>query len=234
MMNLNGKVAVITGASSGIGAGIAQAFAQQHMNVVLGGRNEQRLKEVASNIQEETQVQVSTFVVDVTKNEEVNHLVEFAQKQFGKIDVLVNSAGQMLSSTVTDGDVEAWDTMLDVNVKGMLYGINAVLPKFLEQSSGHIINIASISGFEVTKQSTLYSMTKTAVHTLTQGLEKELAKTGVRATSISPGMVETSMTESTDWGGRKKLEPKDIAEAAIYALQQPAHVNVNEVTVRPV
>jgi NADP-dependent 3-hydroxy acid dehydrogenase YdfG len=234
MMNLNGKVAVVTGASSGIGAGIAQAFAQQQMNVVLGGRNEQRLKEVASNIQEETQVQVSTFVVDVTKNEEVNNLVNFAQEQFGKIDVLVNSAGQMLSSAVTDGDVDAWDTMLDVNVKGMLYGINAVLPKFLAQSSGHIINIASISGFEVTKQSTLYSMTKTAVHTLTQGLEKELAKTGVRATSISPGMVETSMTASTDWGGRKKLEPKDIAEAAIYALQQPAHVNVNEVTVRPV
>lgn len=233
-MNLNGKVAVVTGASSGIGAGIAQAFAQQQMNVVLGGRNEQRLKEVASNIQEETQVQVNTFVVDVTKNEEVNNLVNFAQEQFGKIDVLVNSAGQMLSSAVTDGDVDAWDTMLDVNVKGMLYGINAVLPKFLAQSSGHIINIASISGFEVTKQSTLYSMTKTAVHTLTQGLEKELAKTGVRATSISPGMVETSMTASTDWGGRKKLEPKDIAEAAIYALQQPAHVNVNEVTVRPV
>lgn len=233
-MNLNGKVAVITGASSGIGAGIAQAFAQQQMNVVLGGRNEQRLKEVASSIQEDTQVQVRTFVVDVTKNDEVNYLVNFAQEQFGKIDVLVNSAGQMLSSAVTDGDVDAWDTMLDVNVKGMLYGINAVLPKFLAQSSGHIINIASISGFEVTKQSTLYSMTKTAVHTLTQGLEKELAKTGVRATSISPGMVETSMTESTDWGGRKKLEPKDIAEAAIYALQQPAHVNVNEVTVRPV
>lgn len=233
-MNLNGKVAVITGASSGIGAGIAQAFAQQQMNIVLGGRNEQRLKEVASSIQEDTQVQVRTFVVDVTKNSEVNNLVNFAQEQFGKIDVLVNSAGQMLSSAVTDGDVDAWDTMLDVNVKGMLYGINAVLPKFLAQSSGHIINIASISGFEVTKQSTLYSMTKTAVHTLTQGLEKELAKTGVRATSISPGMVETSMTESTDWGGRKKLEPKDIAEAAIYALQQPAHVNVNEVTVRPV
>lgn len=233
-MNLNGKVAIITGASSGIGAAIAQAFAQKHMNVVLGGRNEQRLKEVATSIQDETQVQVSTFVVDVTKKEEVSNLVNYAQQQFGKIDVLVNSAGQMLSSAVTDGDVEAWDTMLDVNVKGMLYGINAVLPKFLEQSSGHIINIASISGYEVTKQSTLYSMTKTAVHTLTQGLEKELAKTGVRATSISPGMVETSMTESTDWGNRKKLEPQDIAEAAIYALQQPAHVNVNEVTVRPV
>lgn len=92
----------------------------------------------------------------------------------------------MLSSSVTEGNVDAWDTMIDVNIKGTLYGINAVIPEFLAQSSGHIINIASISGFEVTKQSTLYSATKAAVHTITQGLEKDLAKTGVRVTSISP------------------------------------------------
>ncbi|MDN6672430.1 MAG: SDR family NAD(P)-dependent oxidoreductase, partial [Staphylococcus equorum] len=141
---------------------------------------------------------------------------------------------QMLSSAITDGDVEAWDAMIDVNVKGTLYGINAVLPTFLGQSSGHIINIASISGFEVTKKSTLYSASKAAVHAITQGLEKELAKTGVRTTSISPGMVDTPLSGETDWGERKKLDPEDIAEAAIYALQQPSHVNVNEVTVRPV
>ena len=140
----------------------------------------------------------------------------------------------MLSSTITDGDVEAWENMIDVNVKGTLYGINAVLPMFLNQSTGHIINIASISGFEVTKQSTLYSASKAAVHTITQGLEKELAKTGVRVTSISPGMVDTPLSGNTDWGSRKKLDPQDIAEAVVYALQQPSHVNINEVTVRPV
>ena len=139
----------------------------------------------------------------------------------------------MLSSAITEGNVAAWDTMIDVNVKGTLYGINAVLPTFLEQSEGHIINIASISGFEVTKKSTMYSATKAAVHSITQGLEK-LAKTGVRVTSISPGMVDTPLSGDTDWGERKKLDPEDIASSVIYALQQPSHVNVNEITVRPV
>ena len=145
----------------------------------------------------------------------------------------MNSAGQMLSPAITDGDVEAWETMIDVNVKGTLYGINAALPHFKKQGSGHIINIASISGFEVTKQSTMYSATKAAIHTITQGLEKELARTGIRVTSISPGMVDTPMG-SGDFGDRKKLEAKNIAEAVVYALEQPSHVNVNEITVRPV
>ncbi len=104
----------------------------------------------------------------------------------------------------------------------------------LEQSSGHLINIASISGFEVTKSSTIYSATKAAVHTITQGLEKELAKAGVKVTSISPGMVDTAITATYNPTDRKKLEPQDIAEAVLYALTQPKHVNVNEITVRPV
>src|SRR5699024_10926749 len=129
---------------------------------------------------------------------------------------------------------KAWESMIDTNVKGTLYGINAVIPTFLNQSSGHIINIASISGFEVTKMSTIYSATKAAVHTITQGLEKELAKTGVRVTSVSPGMAYTRLREKTEWRETKKLESKDISEAVVYALQQPKHVNVNEITVRPV
>ena len=216
MTELANKVAVVTGASSGIGAAIAKSFSSHKINLVLAGRNETRLKNVETEITTQYDVNVETHVT------------------FGQIDVLVNSAGQMLSSSVTEGNVDAWDTMIDVNIKGTLYGINAVIPEFLAQSSGHIINIASISGFEVTKQSTLYSATKAAVHTITQGLEKELAKTGVRVTSISPGMVDTPLSSDTDWGGRKKLEANDIAEAAVYALLQPAHVNVNEVTVRPV
>ena len=227
MTELANKVAVVTGASSGIGAAIAKSFASHKINLVLAGRNETRLKNVETEITTQYDVNVETHVTDVTSNASVNGLIEFTKQTFGQIDVLVNSAGQMLSSSV-------WDTMIDVNIKGTLYGINAVIPEFLAQSSGHIINIASISGFEVTKQSTLYSATKAAVHTITQGLEKELAKTGVRVTSISPGMVDTPLSSDTDWGGRKKLEANDIAEAAVYALLQPAHVNVNEVTVRPV
>lgn len=140
----------------------------------------------------------------------------------------------MLSSKITDYQVDEWDSMIDVNIKGTLYTAQVALPTMLEQSSGHLINIASISGFEVTKSSTIYSATKARVHTITQGLEKELAKTGVKVTSISPGMVDTAITAAYNPTDRKKLEPQDIAEAVLYALTQPKHVNVNEITVRPV
>ncbi|MVI62574.1 SDR family NAD(P)-dependent oxidoreductase, partial [Staphylococcus aureus] len=170
----------------------------------------------------------------VTNREDIDRAVQQAVEEFGKVDILVNSAGQMKSSAITEGEVQAWDDMIDVNLKGTLYAINAVMPHFQQQQSGHIVNIASISGFEVTKSSALYSATKAAVHAITQGLEKELAKTGIRSTSISPGMVDTAMTSDTDWGSRKMLEPKDIANAVVYALTQPSHVNVNEITVRPV
>ncbi|MHC3758070.1 SDR family oxidoreductase [Staphylococcus succinus] len=234
MIEIEDKVAIVTGASSGIGASIAHALSNYGVKVVLSGRNESRLNAVAKRIQEEVQTEVDTLTVDVTQKSDLERLVRHTQEKFGRVDILVNSAGKMLSSSITDDDVDAWDTMLDVNVKGTLYGIHAVLPEFLNQSSGHIINISSISGFEVTKKSTLYSATKAAIHSITQGLEKELAKTGVRATSISPGMVDTPLSGDTDWGERKKLDPNDIAEAVLYALQQPSHVNVNEITVRPV
>ncbi|MGW7939022.1 SDR family oxidoreductase [Staphylococcus xylosus] len=234
MSELKNKVAIVTGASSGIGASIAETLSQHGVKVVLTGRNETRLSDVAKQLRENSQSEIDTYIVDVTQKDEVAKLVKETENKFGRVDILVNSAGLMLSSAITDGDVEAWENMIDVNVKGTLYGINAVLPIFLNQSTGHIINIASISGFEVTKQSTLYSASKAAVHTITQGLEKELAKTGVRVTSISPGMVDTPLSGNTDWGSRKKLDPQDIAEAVVYALQQPGHVNINEVTVRPV
>ncbi|MBU6131560.1 SDR family oxidoreductase [Staphylococcus xylosus] len=234
MSELKNKVAIVTGASSGIGASIAETLSQHGVKVVLTGRNETRLSDVAKQLRENSQSEIDTHIVDVTQKDEVAKLVKEIENKFGRVDILVNSAGLMLSSAITDGDVEAWENMIDVNVKGTLYGINAVLPIFLNQSTGHIINIASISGFEVTKQSTLYSASKAAVHTITQGLEKELAKTGVRVTSISPGMVDTPLSGNTDWGSRKKLDPQDIAEAVVYALQQPSHVNINEVTVRPV
>lgn len=229
MTQLQYKVAVVTGASSGI----ATALAERQVQLVLAGRNQARLEETANHLKETYNAQVETVITDVTQRRQVEQLVEQAKSHYGHLDVIVNSAGQMLSPAITDGDVEAWETMIDVNVKGTLYGINAALPHFKKQGSGHIINIASISGFEVTKQSTMYSATKAAIHTITQGLEKELARTGIRVTSISPGMVDTPMG-SGDSGDRKKLEAKNIAEAVVYALEQPSHVNVNEITVRPV
>ena len=171
-MELTNKVAIITGGSSGIGASIAKSLAKQGVKVVLTGRNEVNLKQVADQVSELSETDVVTEILDVTSQEAVESVVSKVKQQFGSVDILVNSAGQMLSSAITEGNVAAWDTMIDVNVKGTLYGINAVLPTFLEQSEGHIINIASISGFEVTKKSTMYSATKAAVHSITQGLEK--------------------------------------------------------------
>ncbi|WP_407545451.1 SDR family oxidoreductase [Staphylococcus aureus] len=231
MTVLTDKVAVVTGAGSGIGEAIATLLHEEGAKVVLEGRNKEKLQNVANQLSQDS---VKVVPTDVTNKEEVDELIKIAQQTFGGLDIVINSAGQMLSSKITDYQVDEWDSMIDVNIKGTLYTAQAALPTMLEQSSGHLINIASISGFEVTKSSTIYSATKAAVHTITQGLEKELAKTGVKVTSISPGMVDTAITAAYNPTDRKKLEPQDIAEAVLYALTQPKHVNVNEITVRPV
>lgn len=231
MTVLTDKVAVVTGAGSGIGEAIATLLHEEGAKVVLAGRNKEKLQNVANQLSQDS---VKVVPTDVTKKEEVDELIKIAQQTFGGLDIVINSAGQMLSSKITDYQVDEWDSMIDVNIKGALYTAQAALPTMLEQSSGHLINIASISGFEVTKSSTIYSATKAAVHTITQGLEKELAKTGVKVTSISPGMVDTAITAAYNPSDRKKLDPQDIAEAVLYALTQPKNVNVNEITVRPV
>lgn len=231
MTVLTDKIAVVTGAGSGIGEAIATLLHEEGAKVVLAGRNKDKLQNVANQLAQDS---VKVVPTDVTKKEEVDELIKIAQQTFGGLDIVINSAGQMLSSKITDYQVDEWDSMIDVNIKGTLYTAQAALPTMLEQSSGHLINIASISGFEVTKSSTIYSATKAAVHTITQGLEKELAKTGVKVTSISPGMVDTAITAAYNPTDRKKLEPQDIAEPVLYALTQPSHVNVNEITVRPV
>ncbi|HBC7866104.1 TPA: SDR family oxidoreductase [Staphylococcus aureus] len=231
MTVLTDKIAVVTVAGSGIGEAIATLLHEEGAKVVLAGRNKDKLQNVANQLAQDS---VKVVPTDVTNKEEVDELMKIAQQTFGGLDIVINSAGQMLSSKITDYQVDEWDSMIDVNIKGTLYTAQAALPTMLEQSSGHLINIASISGFEVTKSSTIYSATKAAVHTITQGLEKELAKTGVKVTSISPGMVDTAITAAYNPSDRKKLDPQDIAEAVLYALTQPKHVNVNEITVRPV
>jgi len=235
MEQLQGKTVIVTGASSGIGEGIAEAFAMEGANVVLAARREEKLSSLKAEIEKQGNGKVLTVRTDISKQKDVENLVNQATEAFGQVDVLVNNAGQMLTAPVTSGKVDEWEQMIDVNIKGLLYNIHEVLPAMLERSSGHIINIASVSGFEVTKTSTVYSATKAAVRSISMGLEKELAKTGVRVTNISPGMVETPANTNSSWNPeRKQLKPQDIANAAIYAVKQPAYVNVNEITVRPV
>lgn len=234
MSTLQGKTAIITGASSGIGAGIAKKLAKEGANVVLAARTMEKLINIKKEIQTQGNENVLIVQTDVTNKQDIDHLVTKAQDAFSHIDILVNNAGQMLSAPVTSGKVNEWEQMIDVNIKGVLYGINSVLPSMIERSSGHIINISSVSGFEATKRSTVYSATKFAVRAISIGLEKELAKTGVRVTNISPGMVDTSLASGSTWNGRKKLKTNDIANAVVYAITQPDYVNVNELTIRPV
>lgn len=230
---LMGKTAVVTGASSGIGAAIAKELADNGANVVLAARNKEKLQKVEQEIDRTDQTMC--VKVDVTKRGDVDTLIERVKSQFNQVHIMVNGAGIMGSSSVRAGDVSNWDQMIDLNIKGLLYGIHSVLPDMLEEQNGHIVNIGSESGIEVEKRLTVYNATKFAVRSISMGLEKELAQTGIRVTNISPGMVETPMTlDSPFESGRKKLEPKDIARAVIYAVTQPDYVNVNEVLVRPI
>ncbi|MDY0394491.1 SDR family oxidoreductase [Virgibacillus halophilus] len=233
-MQLEGKTAIVTGASSGIGKAIAEKLASEGVQVVLAARRLESLQELENTINQQSNGKALAVKTDIGKQADVDNLIKRTNEAFGETDVLVNCAGQMLAGAVRSGEVKQWEQMIDVNIKGVLYGVHAVLPAMLEKSAGHIINIASVSGFEVTKTSTVYSATKFAVRAISAGLEKELAKTGVRMTNISPGMVDTRLSGSSSWGnGRKKLEAEDIANAVVYALTQPDYVNVNEITVRP-
>lgn len=228
MGKLTGKTAIVTGASSGIGAAVAEHLAGEGANVVLAARRNDKLEEVVSRINGNA----IAVVTDMTKKTDVDALAKRASEEFGQIDIYVNNAGAVLGSRIQDGQTEKWDQMIDTNIKGVLYGINSALPGMLERSRGHIVNIASVSGHEVNKVSAVYSATKFAVRALSMSLEKELARTGVRVTNISPGQVDTAIDSKPS--DRKPLAASDIAKAVVYAVTQPDYVNVNEITVRPV
>ncbi|WP_010649671.1 SDR family oxidoreductase [Oceanobacillus massiliensis] len=233
MLKLEGKTAIVTGASSGIGKAIAMHLAKEGANVVLAARRKDKLDELTEVINGLESGRAIAIETDVSKQREIDSMITKAEMTFGDIHIYVNNAGLVGKGAVRNHNVSEWDQMIDVNIKGVLYGVNAVLPGMLEKSSGHIINISSVSGHEVTKVSTVYSATKYAVRAISMGLEKELARTGVRVTNISPGMVETERNSEHLPKDRKALDTDDIAQAVIYAVTQPRYVNVNEITVRP-
>ncbi|WP_027954349.1 SDR family oxidoreductase [Halobacillus kuroshimensis] len=242
MTTLQNQTAVITGASSGIGKAIAHSLAEQGAHVVLAARRAERLRELADEITSQYHVEAKVVETDVTKREDVENLVKETKDAFGRLDIFINNAGVMLLSFLKNDHVDEWEQMVDVNIKGVLYGIHAGLPVMLEQDSGHIINVSSVAGHEVFPSSTVYSATKYAVKALSMGMEKELAKTGVRVTNISPGAVETELTDHITDGevldmfkdrSMQPLEAADIANAVSYAVTQPKSVNVNEIIVRP-
>ena len=234
------KVVIITGASSGIGEATAKLLAKNGAKLVLAARREDRLKALKEEI-EQLGGQAVYQVTDVTKTEQLEQLAKLAQETYGSVDVLVNNAGLMPLSQLHKNKQDEWDTMVDVNIKGVLYGIGAVLPYMRKQKAGHIINISSVAGHEVMPSSAVYSGTKFAVRAITEGLRKEESvDNNIRATIISPGAVDTELKDHiTDEeikqgiGNIQAIDADAIARAINYAVSEPDDVSINEILIRP-
>jgi NADP-dependent 3-hydroxy acid dehydrogenase YdfG len=240
--NVTGKVAVITGASSGIGEGTARLLASKGVKVVLGARRKDRIDALAKDIRAAGGSAVG-FTTDVTQRDQVEALVQSALKEHDRIDYLVNNSGVMPIAPMAALKVEEWDRMIDVNIKGLLYGIAAVLPIMQRQKAGHIVNLASVLGFKVfAPGGTVYSATKFAVRAISEGLRLELKQDNIRTTMISPGAVATELPESSsDETTRKHVRElykiaipiEAITHAIAYALEQPTEVGIDEIVIRP-
>ena len=240
MTSLDQTVAIITGASSGIGQATARVLAEQGVRVVLAARRVERLEALQQEL-EAAGGQALVVKTDVTQRAQVEALIKKAHAHFGRIDHLINNAGVMLLSYMRNVHVEEWETMIDVNLKGPLFCIGAALPIMQAQGSGHIINVSSMAGRRVFTSGAVYCATKFGLHALTEGLRQELQD--IRATTIAPGVVRTELLEhitDEDVAGRvehikalEALTSEDVARAILYALQQPAHVTVAEVLVLP-
>lgn len=238
-MGIEGKVVAITGAGSGIGAAIAGLLAGEGARVVLAGRREDRLKQVAESIGD----RADWIVTDVRRREDLRALVARARTRFGRLDVLVSNAGVVTVAPVEQLTDEQIDTMVDVNLKGVLNGITAALPVFREQGGGHFVQIASTSGLKVVAGQTIYAGVKNAVRTVSEGLRQEVGE-NIRVTAVSPGMIRTEFAGSRppeDPGAlavyeqvrRVAIDPAAIARAVAFAIEQPGDVDVNEIVVRP-
>jgi NADP-dependent 3-hydroxy acid dehydrogenase YdfG len=237
--NVMEKVVLITGASSGIGAGIARELAKAGATVVLGARRTVRLEELADEIRQNGG-KVMTRRLDVTNRADVAAFADAARAEFGRVDVIVNNAGIMPLSPMASMKVDEWDRMVDVNIKGVLHGVAAVLPEMTERGSGHIINIASIGALQVVPTAAVYCATKFAVRAISDGLRQENDR--LRVTCIHPGVVESELastiTDPVAAEGMKTyraiaLKPDAIARAVRFAIEQPEDVDVNEIVVRP-
>ena len=239
MSGIQQKVVVITGASSGIGEATATLLARNGARVVVGARRSDRLEKLVSAIRAGGGT-AEYQAVDVTKRDQVEALVRFAKAKFGRVDVVVNNAGIMPLSPLEALKVDEWDRMIDVNIKGLLYGIAAGLPVFKEQGAGHFVNVSSIGGHFVVPTGAVYCATKFAVRAISDGLRQEARD--VRVTIISPGVVESELADTiTDEGAKKAMDefranalsPDAIARTILFAIEQPADVSVSEIIVRP-
>jgi NADP-dependent 3-hydroxy acid dehydrogenase YdfG len=241
MSGIDGKVIAITGASSGIGEATALLLAEQGAKMVLGARRSDKLAELAQRI-EAAGGQVAFHAIDVTSRADVARLVDAAVDRFGRLDVYINNAGIAPNSPLDDLKVEDWEAMIDVNLKGPLYGIAAALPVFRRQQSGHFVNLLSTAGLVIKPTMAVYAGTKQAMRAIAEGLRQE-AGPHLRVTNISPGFVQTGLADSMTNPDAKAstekamadmaLTPDAIARAIAFAIGQPAEVEVGDIVVRP-
>jgi len=240
MNNIQEKVVLITGASSGIGEGCARLLAEKGARVVLGARRVERLEQLVADIRA-AGGQAIARRLDVTDAADVQAFADAAMAEYGRIDVLLNNAGVMPLSMLEALKLDEWNRMIDVNIRGVLHGIAAALPVMQKQRAGQIINVASIGAYRVSPTAAVYCATKYAVRAISDGLRQEVGG-DIRVTLVSPGVVESELAESiSDEGAREAMRefrkvaisPSAIACAVAYAIEQPADVDVSELVVRP-
>jgi NADP-dependent 3-hydroxy acid dehydrogenase YdfG len=241
MENIASKVVVITGASSGLGETTARYLAGKGAAVVLGARRTEKLEKIAADIRAEGG-QVEILQTDVTNAGQVKALIDKAVEAFGRLDVIINNAGLMAIAPMSATKVDEWNRMIDINIKGVLYGIAAALPVFQKQESGHFINISSVAGIKVfSPGGTVYSGTKYAVRAISEGLRHEVGG-NIRVTSIEPGAVESELQHGSSHEESVKgvaefykqaIPASSVARAIAFAIEQPADVDINELVLRP-
>jgi NADP-dependent 3-hydroxy acid dehydrogenase YdfG len=240
---LTGKVAIVTGASSGIGEATAIALAAEGAMVAIAARRQDRLDTLAKRIAD-SGGQALPITADVSDEAQVREMVAKTQAAYGRVDILVNNAGVMLLGPIAEADTEDWRRMVNLNVLGLMYATHAVLPLMQAQAGGHIVNVSSVAGRVANPRTAVYNATKWAVGAFSEALRKEVYQDNIRVTLIEPGLVNTELPQHiTNTASRERtlsfyasvkiLESEDIANAIAYAVTQPAHVNVNEILIRP-
>jgi NADP-dependent 3-hydroxy acid dehydrogenase YdfG len=240
--NIEGKVIVITGASSGLGEAAARHLSAEGAIVVLGARRADRIQSIADELTKNGG-KVLAIATDVTKYKQVQALVDATVKTYGRIDVIINNAGLMPHSPLERLKVAEWEQMIDVNIKGVLYGIAAVLPYMKKQKSGQIINVSSVAGHKVTMAGAVYAATKHAVRALSEGLRQEVKEYNLRTTIISPGAVDTELPNTIseqdiaagikDFYEHYAIPADSFARTVAFAISQPEDVDINEILFRP-
>ncbi|RZL34205.1 MAG: SDR family NAD(P)-dependent oxidoreductase [Pedobacter sp.] len=238
------KIALITGATSGIGEACAHTFAQQGYHLILLARREEKLEKLAHHLADKYAIEVKKIQADVRDKENINYVLETLPQQWKKVDVLVNNAGLSQGlDPIEKGDTNDWDTMIDTNIKGLLYVTKIVSNWMINEKRGHIINIGSIAGKEVYANGNVYCATKHAVDALNKGMRIDLLPHGVKVTAINPGMVETEFSivrfkgdearAKKVYDGLEPLIAQDIADAIWFVVSRPAHVNINDMLIMP-